>query len=288
MTRFGACVFTVLAQVFLLTAPRAAHAAESYDNCTGFITSLPVLINTQGVWCLKQDLSTAITAGNAITINTYNVTLDCNGFKIGGLAAGVSTAAIGIYELSQLNATVRHCRIRGFYFGLDFEGGGGGHTVEDNRFDSNTYVGLKVSGDGSVVQRNRVLDTGGSTLVTMDAFAIKTVDNVDVLDNTVSGIAATSGGNGSAYGISTFNNSTGSISDNRVNGLLKDGTGAAYGIFNDVSGRVIMTGNHLVGDSSTGSAGLRCDSGNETSSGNVISGFATGSTCPDDGGNVVK
>jgi len=288
MTRSGAGIFALLVLVLLSAAPPAAQAAESYDNCSGFITTLPVIITTQGVWCLKQDLATAITAGNAITIDTNNVTIDCNGFKLGGLAAGAATATTGIYELSFLNATVRHCNIRGFYFGLNFDGGGGGHVVEDNRFDNNTYVGLRVAGDGSVVRRNRVLDTGGSTLATKDAFAIKTVDNVDVLDNTVSGVAATGGGNGSAYGISTFSNSTGSISDNRLSGILKDGTGSTFGIFNDVSGRVIMTGNHLVGDGSSGTTGLRCDSGNETSSGNVISGFATGSGCPDDGGNVIK
>jgi hypothetical protein len=30
-------------------APRSALAAESYDNCSGFITSIPAVISTQGV-----------------------------------------------------------------------------------------------------------------------------------------------------------------------------------------------------------------------------------------------
>ena len=43
-----------------------ASAAESYDGCSGFITVLPATIDTQGVWCLKQDLATAIAmAGRA-------------------------------------------------------------------------------------------------------------------------------------------------------------------------------------------------------------------------------
>ena len=271
----------------LMATPQVVQAAETYNTCTGFITSLPVIVSTQGTWCLKQDLSTAITAGNAITINTNNVTIDCNNFKLGGLAAGLSTAAIGIYELSRLNATVRHCNIRGFYYGMNFDGGGGGHLVEDNRFSNNTYVAMRVSGDGSIVRRNLVMDTGGSTLVTQDAVAIQSVEDVDVLDNTVSGVLATSSGNGSAFGISTYNNISGNVSDNRVRGLAKDGTGSAWGIYNNASGRVIVTGNHLIG-SGTGSTGLRCDSGVETAADNVISGFATASTCPDDGGNIVK
>ncbi len=71
-----------------------AHAAESYDNCTGFIDSVPATITTQGTWCLRKNLATNITTGNAITIATNNVTIDCNDFKIGGLAAGSASRAI--------------------------------------------------------------------------------------------------------------------------------------------------------------------------------------------------
>src|SRR5687768_7170485 len=77
-------------------SPPTARAAASYDNCTGFVTTLPATIATQGVWCLKQDLSTAITSGNAIAITANNVTLDCNGFKLGGLSAGPASTATGI------------------------------------------------------------------------------------------------------------------------------------------------------------------------------------------------
>ncbi|HEY0661599.1 MAG TPA: hypothetical protein VGD21_09825, partial [Lysobacter sp.] len=62
-------------------APAPAQAAQSYDNCTGFIDSLPATITTQGTWCLRKDLSTAMSSGNAITIATNNVTIDCNDFK---------------------------------------------------------------------------------------------------------------------------------------------------------------------------------------------------------------
>src|SRR5688572_11895990 len=145
-----------------LAVPVQTRAAESYDNCAGFIDSLPATISTQGVWCLRKDVSTAIAAGAAITVATNNVTLDCNDFKLGGLSAGTATATRGILATGRQNIRVRNCNIRGFHTGLDIEGGG--HLVEDNNLNGNLSVGLRVSGDGSIVRRNSVIDTGGSTL----------------------------------------------------------------------------------------------------------------------------
>src|SRR5207344_3123760 len=134
------------------------------------ITSVPAQISTPGTWCLKKDIATAMTSGSAILIMTNNVTIDCNDFKLGGLAAGPGTLALGISARNQHNIAVRHCNIRGFYVGLELDyivelgaTGGGGHIVEDNRFDYNTSTGLWVEGDGSVVRRNRVFETGGAT-----------------------------------------------------------------------------------------------------------------------------
>src|SRR5688500_991377 len=93
--------------------PGAARAAESYDNCTGFIDTVPTTISTQGVWCLRQNLSTAAIFGAAITIAANNVTVDCNDFKLGGLAAGNQSIAVGIRASGQQNLNVRHCGIRG-------------------------------------------------------------------------------------------------------------------------------------------------------------------------------
>ena len=70
-----------------------ALAAESYDNCTGYIESLPASISTQGTWCLRKDLATGMASGNAIEVKANNVVIDCNDFKIGGLAAGAGAGA---------------------------------------------------------------------------------------------------------------------------------------------------------------------------------------------------
>ena len=75
----------------LLAVPPSARAAESYDSCAGYIDSLPATISRQGVWCLRKNLSASIGNGNAITIATNDVTIECNDFRGGGLAAGWST-----------------------------------------------------------------------------------------------------------------------------------------------------------------------------------------------------
>jgi len=279
------CISALFLLVLALSVPRTAHA-ETYNTCSGFITSLPVLITTQGTWCLKSDLATAITAGNAITINTNNVTIDCNGFKIGDLAAGVSTVAIGIYSLSHANATIRHCNIRGFYTGVLLGGIGSGALVEDNRLDNNTYIGIEVDGDSSIIRNNRVFDTGGST-ASVDAHGINAAYSVDVQDNVVAGVTATSGGNGSAFGIGTTVDASGSVSGNRVRDVIKDGTGIAYGIFNASSGHLDLRDNFMVGDGSTGSVGLLCSNSNGSARDNTIDGFDTAlQACTDSGGNV--
>jgi hypothetical protein len=272
-----------------LAVPTHARAAESYDNCAGFIETLPANITTQGVWCLRKDLATGIGNGAAITIATNNVTLDCNDFKLGGLPAGTATAARGVLASARQNIRVRNCNIRGFHTGIDLDGNG--HLVEDNNFNGNLVVGLRVSGDGSIVRRNAVLDTGGSTLaghLTM-ATGVVVVNNVDVIDNTIDGVLATGDGSGnkSGIGIQTQSNLAGTIAGNRVRGVLAGGTGSHAGITNVGSGRIAVVDNILSGSTQANGTGLSCASTQGTAVRNIVNGYPTGITgCTDSGGNV--
>jgi nitrous oxidase accessory protein NosD len=288
MNRPIAIAILFLTLSWLGIAPDAR--AETYQTCAGFITSLPAVISTQGTWCLKQDLSTAMTSGSAITINTNNVTIDCNNYKLGGLAAGVGTGAVGIHGTDRQNVTVRHCNIRGFLAGVYLDGAaGGGHVVEDSRFDGNTYVGVWVQGDGSLIQRNRVLDTGATTMFA-NIFGIAGKYSVDIIDNTVHVVAPATGSNGSAIGITLENGPGGNrISGNSVNGLFRDGTGGGYGIFAvNSTVRVVLRDNDLLGDGNSG-YGIFCASSASHAIGNTISAFATSNAnCSDDGGNVMS
>jgi parallel beta-helix repeat protein len=182
MFRFRLLVAGMFAAFYV---PTTARAAESYEGCTGFIDALPAVISTQGVWCLRKNLSTSVTSGAAITIAAHNVSVDCNNFKIGGLAAGADSWAFGIQAEDRLNLVIQHCNVRGFYIGISLEDTGGGHLVEDNRLDQNLYGGIYVSGENNRVLRNQVYDTGGR-LGGTTSFGISAA--ADIIDNTVSGV----------------------------------------------------------------------------------------------------
>jgi hypothetical protein len=278
-----------LALLFALLAFGYARPAAAETTICTPITSLPAVLTTQGVYCLKQHLETSITSGAAITIASNNITLDCNRFKIGGLLGGPGTTAIGVSATNRLNISLRNCGIRGFLYGVQLTGGY--YTVEDNRFDLNTYVGIHASGDGSVVRRNEVLDTGNSVVAGLDNFrAIWVLEDADVLDNTVSGVMATSGSDANAYGILTENFGSGTISGNRVRNLVPDGSGARRGIWNSGSGRVTVERNTVVLDGALlGDTGIRCSLTLQGASrNNTILGAGLGvpfTNCPEAGGN---
>ncbi len=280
-------IWVLLAAAFL-ALPGKAAAAESFDSCTNVITTLPATISKSGTWCLKQDLTTSALGGTAIMINANDVTLDCNGYKIDGANAGVDTKMFGIRGGDRLNVTVRHCMVRGFYVGMYLYGAnGGGHLVEDNRFDVNRYIGMQVEGDGSIARRNIVTDTGGSTA--LNSFGIYGRYTMDLLDNTVSTVFIRAGLYGATYGIYATDNLGGSVSGNRVRQVLKAGTGSPRALQTTYSGRITVQGNDLIGNGSAARVGLGCHGTNSRARNNVISGFTTAmSNCGDAGGNDVS
>jgi nitrous oxidase accessory protein NosD len=278
---------TLLAPVLMLSAT-PTRAAESYDNCAGTVASLPAVIDTQGVWCLKKDLATLSVAGTAITVTKPNVTIDCNGFKLGGLGAGTATTTIGIDGSGTSNLTVRNCNIRGFATGvLVDDTSGGGHLIEDNRFEANTFFGIDVFGDGTLIRRNQVLDTGGSTagLDPNRIAGIRLIGDGDVLDNAVRGVDST-GTNAFAYGILVTEATAGAVVGNRVSGLLAGAAAAEYAIRPLSSNGLAIRDNDLVGP---GAYAMRCSIGGtvNVAIGNSMTGFTDDfGTCPDGGGNV--
>ena len=256
-----------------------AHA-ETFHTCGTIINSIPAVISSQGVYCLSHDVSTAITSGNAINVTVNNVTIDCNGYKIGGLAAGSSSLTIGINaDATRQNITIRNCGIRGFYEGIDLKGGAG-HLVEDNRLDNNLYVGIEVDGDNNRVRRNAVYDTGG--YASGASFGI--IASADVVGNIVSGVMPVAANTNSlGIGLSGANQA----SDNVISGVVPSGSGLAYGISTGSYGAVLRD-NTIIADSTTNGVGINGNGvvGEEICSGNVIHKFSTPIfSCSDAGGN---
>ncbi|HEY0505556.1 MAG TPA: hypothetical protein VGD42_18880 [Lysobacter sp.] len=259
-------------------------------NCIN-ITSLPATLTTQGVYCLKQNLATAISEGQAIDIQNSNVTLDCNGYKIGGLGAGVNTNARGIYSSGNANITVRNCNVRGFVVGIALFGlgfGSSGHLVENNRLDGNTMVGMDIQGDGSIIRGNLITANGGGSRYSEPGYSsrgIQSLGDSDVLDNTVWGMIPLSGGV-RTLAINAGSNDGGSIEGNRVRALA----GSDIQAVRCTAGcnRVRIVDNSLAGSSVATSVGVGCEVSSDASSiGNRFSGFTTTiDTCHSGGGNL--
>jgi len=290
MTRMTHALPALLLAFAGLSPSAPARAAESYDNCTGTIDHLPASITTQGVWCLKGDLSTAMNSGFAISVLANNVTIDCNGFKIGGLAAGPVTDAVGIYSNDQQNVVVRNCNLRGFAVGVSLGGYlAAGNVVEDSRFDNNLLQAISVWGPGSVARHNVAMDSGGGTSAYgVHVFVIGGAEGASLIDNTISGAASTPGSNGNVRGIQSNGGTEGenggaTISGNRISGLVADGTGTVVAIARGGKNGAAIVGNHLF--SNGHGSGITCGYTDQDSvSGNVILGFATAIVaCPDDG-----
>ena len=225
----------------LLTAPSAW--AETID-CTP-ITTLPTVITVQGNYCLTGHLATSMTSGNAIEIQTNNVTIDLNGWKLGGLAGGTGTLVYGIYAYQRKNITIRNGTIRGFYLGIFLKDvspytTSQGHLIEDIRADQNTGTGIMIQGRGNIVRRNQVVDTGGST-GTLYAFGIRlNGPGVRALNNDISGTVGWSGGGGFGLSLDTAHGAV--LESNRIHDIR--GT-SNYGIWASGSLGILVVGNRI-------------------------------------------
>ena len=211
--------------ILLAAAGEASRAAESYDGCTGYIDSVPAVVSSQGTWCLRDNVSTAITNGAAITVAANNVTIDCNDFKVGGLAAGALSFTSGIKASQSRNVSIRNCTVRGFYRGIDL-GTGSGNLVEGNLVDHSLLHGIYAGGSDNIVRDNRVFDTGGKPGLA-SAYAI--VADGDISGNTVTGVFADAT-DASPFGIVSLYASGNVVRGNRIIALASSGNGYARGI----------------------------------------------------------
>jgi parallel beta-helix repeat protein len=283
IARFAFCILLLVGAA----VPRLAVAAQGLDNCAGMITVLPTVISTAGTWCVATDIGVTMSSGGAIAINADNVVLDCSGHTIDNDTAAASSQAVGVATTDRHNVVVRRCRFDGFYRGVYLQGlGGGGNLVEDNRFENSRYTGIELQGDDSIARRNRIFNTGGSTVSTAAVGVIASGD-VDVQDNLIVGVSPSAAGNG--YGVFSVNNTAGTISGNHVRGVTHDANDVSVGIWVLTHGRIAIRANDLVGDGSASSYGLLCDNAIAKGRDNVISGWATAiSACGSGGGNVVR
>jgi hypothetical protein len=184
--------------IWLVSTPARAEVL----NCIE-IASLPAVITVQGVHCLKHDLSTTLAAGSAITVNTNNVIIDLNGFKLGGLAAPASMITSGVFAVNRQNITIRNGTIRGFYAAIYLDDStinskaSSGHVIEDLKLDANRRIGIYVKGSYNAIRNNSIVNTGGHpNYYVMYGIALKDGTGNDVSHNRISNVQAATAATG--------------------------------------------------------------------------------------------
>jgi hypothetical protein len=262
--------------------------AETFHTCKGFIASVPTTISTQGVWCMNQDLSSALASGALITVATNNVTIDCNGYKLGGLSAGIGTQTTGILSQNRMNVTIRGCNLRGFKRPVSLSGTpSAGHSVVDNRIEAATEAGVYVAGSGVEIARNFIVDTGGAP-TGLDTWAIYLEGDGDVVDNRIDGVApAGEDGSSSTFGIEVEGPSGAVVRGNRVRNV-DGGIGMVFGIAVVGGTFASVVDNDLANGTAAEMLAIYCT--NEAIvTGNRVFNFGSPLTgCDDDGGNINK
>lgn len=273
-TAFPAAGLLLLA---ILSFPADARAETL--NCTQ-IPSLPTTISTPGVYCLRGDLASAA-SGPLVSILASGVTIDCNGYKIGGLAAGTAAANSAIEGFGVDDVVVRNCAIRGFRSGILLAGAG--NLIEGNRIEAVRATGIRIQGYYSTIRDNRIFDTGIQD-GTFTPKAIAAIGPNYILDNTIDTVVSATGTNYSAYGINLDEGPGSAVVGNRIRGIVADGSGSSYGILVAFNEGMSIRDNTVV--SLEGSHGIECGE-NGVASGNHVTGFLSRlEECIDGGGNL--
>lgn len=169
----------------------------------------PDTIGSPGVYCLKHNAVVSITTGPAILINANNVVLDLNGWILrNSVAAGTdASASAGIaIGAGRRRVTIRNGTILGFGNGVSVVSPPGagltGDVIEDLRVVDSISVGINLPfGQGDVIQRNLILNTGDTASPTttnmfgISAGVLATIQNNDI-------VTVNPTGNGIAGGLS--------------------------------------------------------------------------------------
>ena len=238
-----------LGPAILVLAGSTAFAETT--NCT-VITHLPYVINKEGIYCLRRNLSTSISSGDAIEINKSNVTIDLNGYRISGLLAGKLTRTNGIYSNKKRNIKIRNGSIRGFYRAVYLDDdkpftASRGNLIEDIHADRNTFMGFRVFGSNNIVRRNQVIDTGGSKHQD-STWAISFVGpGGRLVDNDIHGVRAAN--EGWARGIGLWDSNATVVEGNRINAVKAafGSSGKGLGVScNDATRDVVIVGNRII------------------------------------------
>jgi len=165
-------ILLALSLALLVGVPPVAANDQVCDH----LISLPgtqtvgYVIGAPGTYCLATDviMAASFTSGSAIEITGNYVTLDLNGHKVHGAAAGSATVAVGIHAFNRRNVTVKNGTVWGFSRGIFLDAASttalAGYLVEGVRAELNREFGIVVLGANAIIRNNVVANTGPSTV----------------------------------------------------------------------------------------------------------------------------
>jgi hypothetical protein len=226
-------------------------AAAAFAQCKP-ISSLPVTINTAGTWCLSSDL-TNYYGGAAIVINTSNVTIDLNGFRLtsgGGNGYGISSTG------ANNNLVIRNGQISAGYRGIMIEpSSGSSYNVEISHLVIDSFTSMAIDAN---VQQSLIHDVVVQMPVGGSAWGIYTtnadIDHVRVTGSYIYGIYSNGGAfktvrnsfaEGSTAAVIFNGYGTGSVVNCELNGGFNYGVYIATGAISVIGNRIQSTGNAI-------------------------------------------
>lgn len=246
------CAMTIATALF--TSPTKAETTL----CTE-IWTLPAVIATEGVYCLKQNLTStaahdaaASPLEGAISIQSNNVVIDLNGFTLSNEASGAGANLNGIASINLQNIEIRNGTISGFRNGILHAGWNSSrHLIHNINASDNNESGIKVVGPNHIVRKNRVTNTGpGDHNVEAVGIAVLYGQNSVVSQNIVNGVSETQRaiGIGGIFGVAL------QVSDNSIFDV-KDAS-EKYGLLVFSSSQVALAQNHIINPSIAGNVGI--------------------------------
>lgn len=147
-------------RIVALLAVLAAGLVMQPARAATPIDRLPYAISQSGEYYLSGNLTWSGTSGAALMILADQVTIDLMGHSLTS-TAGNTNFAYGITATGRRDVAVRNGSVTGFLFGIRLDGPGEAYVVEGVRMRA-LYIGIWVSGRGSIVRGNQLLGTGGS------------------------------------------------------------------------------------------------------------------------------
>ncbi len=138
----------ILALALMSITSEAAAAPTRINTCT--------TISNSGSYILSRNINGTAALTDCVVIDAPYVTLNLNGFAIGGPGViGGGSPADGIFvSAGNTNVTIRNGSLTGWINGIVFDIDTDGAAVEGIRSHENVNSGMQVLGSGALIRHN--------------------------------------------------------------------------------------------------------------------------------------